>query len=605
MGLSTKQQNIVDASGKVVIKACPGSGKTYSVAARIANLININKFSHNGIAAISFTNTAWQEINNKLSSEFKINTPLPYPHFVGTLDSFFNQFVFLPFGHLVMDGCCRRPEIVGEHCHNRLNYENSRRYAQKGMCVYIDPLEHFENVSFDKYNDPLRINMPQVFNFSWNNIYKKDGKYIKRLQDVIDTKIEYFKKGYANQSDANYFTLQVLKKYPLIAENIINRFPIFIIDEAQDTNDIQMEIINQLVANGLKEIMLVGDPNQAIFEWNNANPQLFIDKYEEWNKINLYENRRSSKNICDCSNTFIGNTISVPLKEGDVINFTHAPEIVEVDYDTQNIQHDIIQPFLDLCSAYGIKITNENVAILYRSKNFQKYFEEEKLDYKNLPWKAGAFYMRDIVQGKYLMEQGDLKQGFKLIEQGLLKARKGLVHIKREEIQSNIDEIGYVKYRSRIFKFIDILPTCDKTLKEWLREVHNLFSRHNIIVDVEKSKCNVSISQLFDLQRTSKFPYYHGTIHSSKGCTFEAVLLLLNKNAGNSNYSTLLIKDYSKLSVGQKEEVRNVYVAMTRPRKILQIGVPKRDISLWENKLQIKEIVTSKLEYSFINLKEY
>jgi len=590
MGLSTKQQEIVDAFGKVVVKACPGSGKTYSVAARIADKLNKVTFHHKGIAAISFTNTAWKEINDKLASDFNISTPLPYPHFIGTLDSFFNHFVFLPFGHLLMEGCERRPEIVGEHCHNRLYYENPRKYAQKGMCVYIDPLEHFENVSFDKDSKPLRINMPQVFNFSWDKILKKNKDYIKKLQDIIDTKNEYFSKGYANQSDANYYTLQILTEFPLIAENIVNRFPIFIIDEAQDTNDIQMEIINQLVNNGLEEIMLVGDPNQAIFEWNNANPQLFNDKYDEWTKIKLDENRRSSKSICDCSNAFIGESISIPLEGGEVIDFPHNPEIVDVDYDTQNIQKDIIQPFLSLCKNNGIEITNENVAILYRSKTFQKHFEDEKVDYKNLPWKAGAFYLRDIVQGKYLMEQGDLKQGFKLIEQGFFKAKNNIVHVKREQVQNTIDEKGFVKYRTELFEFIDRLPSCDNTLKKWLSEVGNLFVKHQITVDIKKNKCNIYISQLFDLNKTSYLPYYHGTIHSAKGCTFEAVLLLFNKNAGNSNCSTLLKTDYNKLTAGQKEEVRNIYVAITRPRKILQIGVPEKDVDLWKKKLQIKEM---------------
>jgi DNA helicase-2/ATP-dependent DNA helicase PcrA len=562
MGLSTKQQEIVDASGKVVVKACPGSGKTYSVAARIADKLKKEKNYHKGIAAISFTNTAWREINDKLTSDFNISTPLPYPHFVGTLDSFFNHYVFLPYAQLILNTSCR-PNLVGEP-----HYPWGGRY-------YLDSF--FDKISLDikgAFFDKKGSRIP---------LKDKSGK-----RNVYTEKQKLLDKGLCTQSDANYYTLQILKKYPLIAENIAIRFPIFIIDEAQDTNDIQMDIINQLVANGLKEVMLVGDPNQAIFEWNNANPKLFKDKYDEWTKIKLDENRRSSKNICDCSNAFIGESISMPLEGGDVIHFPYIPEIVEVDYDTQNVKEEIIQPFLNLCRDNNIEITNEKVAVLYRSKSFQKYFEDKKVDYMNLPWKAGAFYLRDIVQGKYLMEQGDLKQGFKLIEQGFFKAKNNIIHVKREQIQAAIDKIGYVKYRTEFFKIIDNLPSCDRKLKEWLSEVNDLFGEHCITVDIKKNKCNVSISQLFDLNKTSKLPYYQGTIHSAKGCTFEAVLLLLSKNAGNSNCSTLLKTDYKKLSVGQKEEVRNIYVAITRPRKILQLGVPKKDVALWKKKLQIK-----------------
>ncbi|MFW5872317.1 MAG: UvrD-helicase domain-containing protein, partial [bacterium] len=53
--LSEKQKEIVKAKGNVVVNACPGSGKTFSVAARIAHLLKKNEFYHQGIAAISFT----------------------------------------------------------------------------------------------------------------------------------------------------------------------------------------------------------------------------------------------------------------------------------------------------------------------------------------------------------------------------------------------------------------------------------------------------------------------------------------------------------------------------------------------------------------------
>lgn len=61
-----------------------------------------------------------------------------------------------------------------------------------------------------------------------------------------------------------------------------------------------MEIIDLLIANGLNNVVLVGDPEQAIFEWNDAKPNLFNDKYEKWekNSIILDTNFRSSNSIC-------------------------------------------------------------------------------------------------------------------------------------------------------------------------------------------------------------------------------------------------------------------------------------------------------------------
>ena len=59
--------------------------------------------------------------------------------------------------------------------------------------------------------------------------------------------------------------MKILDCYPMVAKAIIHRFPFFIIDETQDTSEIQMKIIDLLINNGLENIMLLGDPDQAIF----------------------------------------------------------------------------------------------------------------------------------------------------------------------------------------------------------------------------------------------------------------------------------------------------------------------------------------------------
>ncbi|WP_394325398.1 UvrD-helicase domain-containing protein [Methanobrevibacter arboriphilus] len=94
--------------------------------------------------------------------------------------------------------------------------------------------------------------------------------------------------------------MKILKNYPNVAKAIALRFPNFIIDEAQDTSDIQIKIFDILIKHGLNEIILIGDPEQAIYEWNNANPELFNGKFEEWehNSIIFNKNFRSSEEIC-------------------------------------------------------------------------------------------------------------------------------------------------------------------------------------------------------------------------------------------------------------------------------------------------------------------
>src|SRR5690606_28365760 len=100
------------ARGKVILNACPGSGKTTTIAKKIIELEERNEIgSHSGVACLSFTNSAKDEINEaykKLAGKF-----LHFPNHVSTIDSFINKFITLPFYNL-LNRDFSRPKIL-EH----------------------------------------------------------------------------------------------------------------------------------------------------------------------------------------------------------------------------------------------------------------------------------------------------------------------------------------------------------------------------------------------------------------------------------------------------------------------------------------------------------
>lgn len=571
--LSDVQRQIVfDKSGKFVVRACPGSGKTYTVAARLAyQLLQWDK-KYQGIATLSFTNVAWQEIQKQISKHFSIPAPLPFPHFLGTIDSFINRYIFLPHGHRVM-GCKCRPTLVGEPYG-----------AWKAGKYERDYDKYFGITSFDINGNLFPTADQQQFHFSWKT--NNDGSINGHVANVLKVKENYFKKGYANQADANYFAMKVLQKFPSISKALVHRFPMLVIDEAQDTSDIQMTIIDSLIASGLNEIVLVGDPDQSIFEWNEAKPRLFLEKFQAWrnNSIILNENRRSSQSICDITYK-LSSLERASSAASEVKDFTCAPQLVS--YDANNLKKTI-DWFLDLCQEHDIDISPNTVAVLCRSKGFCHEMAGVKdVPYTNLPWRSDDKHTEDFAKGKYLYDNGDFVKGFKLIEKALYKGINKKSFCSKDDIDGMIETYGFSEFRRLVYDILNLLPlTTDKTIKAWVSEASSLFTENEIDLTLSINKANGDqhCSGLFEIhKKIAETPYRLGTVHSVKGETFEAVLLMLKQKGFRKVYKTLLDQNSDVLG---NEELRIVYVGITRPRKILVIAVPdEENKKAWEKKL--------------------
>ncbi|PKP43281.1 MAG: hypothetical protein CVT93_01500 [Bacteroidetes bacterium HGW-Bacteroidetes-10] len=557
--LSDKQREIVfDKSGKFVVRACPGSGKTYCVGARLARLILNWRKEYEGIAVVSFTNVAWQEIEKKYSEEFQVGDRITFPHFLGTIDSFINKFIFLPFGHLILK-CKNRPTLVGE---------------PHGIWTgkyFSDSL--FDNISYKIDGTLYAINeriMPQ----NWLN-----------NAAIVRSKKNINKGGYATQSDANYFAMKIIEAFPQIAKAIALRFPYLIIDEAQDTSEIQMRIIDLLIENGLNQVMLVGDPDQAIFEWNDARPDLLNQKFNAWeNSVVLNESRRSSQLICDF--TFNLSSLAEPSSAvcEEVKDFTHQPKVILYD----NNLPQLVTDFIAECEHNGVVATEESVAVIYRSKNLiNEITGIPEIPYNASPWSTHYNYTKDFAKGKFLYDNGDFQGGFKAIEKAILKQVGNLSFCSDDTIEEMVKKLGFVKFKSQVFEFIKSLPNTDTTLGNWIASTNQILTDRNIKfqLSINNAGTNYTFNQLFlkESEKIADRNYRLGTVHSVKGETFDATLLILKTKGIGKAYKTILREN---ISISDSEELRIAYVGMTRPRKILVIAVPNQENkTAWESKL--------------------
>ena len=95
-----EQQDIIDHAGAAFVTACPGAGKTRTMVERARQLLN-HLADRRGIAFLSFTNAAVDELESRLRAFGVLPTPL-FPSFIGTFDRFLWQFLIAPFG---IPGC--------------------------------------------------------------------------------------------------------------------------------------------------------------------------------------------------------------------------------------------------------------------------------------------------------------------------------------------------------------------------------------------------------------------------------------------------------------------------------------------------------------------
>lgn len=325
---SEESEAYLNARGKIVLNACPGSGKTTNIIRKLPLLEAEckNKYgNHAGIACLSFTNVAKDEILQKYRKVYGYN--FRYPNLVSTIDSFINQYITLPY-YSLLEGKFDRPNIIDEA--DTIDKLIATKFESKGI-VYetiASPANRYKN----KLGKPLyRSYEPSTIWIDARGNFSFKGKIPDPKNVDLDEFNKYalavfewkMKNGFITSLDSAYFALQLLNNYPQIGVWLVTRFPYIIIDEAQDNSEIQHAIFDKLLDLGLRNLELIGDPYQSLYEWRDAKPQLFANKFTNvsWTGLLLTDNRRSVQRIINffslirCPNDARINSLQVENKD--------------------------------------------------------------------------------------------------------------------------------------------------------------------------------------------------------------------------------------------------------------------------------------------------
>lgn len=266
--LDQERRAVLRCMDTVDIRACPGSGKTTLLVTKLGILASKWKYKHRGVCVLSHTNAAQREIERRFSQVPSLRALTAYPHFVGTIQSFLHQFMSIP---AAIERFGTRPGVV----------EN----------------EYYEIEAKKEFFQGTRRKGPYAT--AWNAI----ANWIKRnpnvtIADYISREIEYkdenltlpplglknrpvgwdsptgkqlrqFKKRMSQQGIFRYQDMAALagwylKKHPMIADLLQERFLMVFFDEMQDTIVEQGCLLDALFPER-SVVQRFGDNRQAIY----------------------------------------------------------------------------------------------------------------------------------------------------------------------------------------------------------------------------------------------------------------------------------------------------------------------------------------------------
>ena len=183
MPLTQEQQDFLAAEGKIVLCAVPGSGKTYVVAEKMVKSLVDWSRRHQGIAALSFTNVASEEIKKQIANSTLGLSEVGYPHFIGTLDSFINNFIFLRFGYLMPPPKRKRPVIVHDN-YGELSFSPHESICYKQGCATNPTKLHWSIDGLCKDGKPVDCEVSPKPCINYKNALYQKGIFITHLHTL-------------------------------------------------------------------------------------------------------------------------------------------------------------------------------------------------------------------------------------------------------------------------------------------------------------------------------------------------------------------------------------------------------------------------------------
>jgi len=590
--------------GPCVVTASPGSGKTSVLTSRIVTLIQ-DGISQENILCLTFTNKAAKEMGERIKKALAVKK---LNFYIGTFHSF----------------CATLLRKYGSF----IGYSNTFSIMDdKDQETLIKKLIQKKNLKKDQ------INVYKII-FCVNS-FRENLKTDKELLEMVNNDTiyydlckDYLKLCYDNNcidfSGLLYETVRLFDTSKDLLEKLQDKLKYISVDEMQDTNYIQMHIINML-GEKYKNIFLVGDINQSIYKFRGArykNILDFVNDNKNCKNVFLEKNYRSTPEIVEIANKLISrnsNSLNKKIKtdnpSGSVVrlNKYESPR-EEADNISKEIEYLVHQEGWSY----------SDIAILYRinssSLDLQLSFSRNQIPFTVIAGKSffDKMEIRDcLAMLRFLVNPNDFLSFSRIAK--LFSGVGDATILKIEEIANdnktsvldickNIDSytrknglkniakkmtesfsFDYSKmnagdclsYITNKMEYIDNLEKyCPKDHKDREQNIKEFINNATIFgqqsKSIEKYLQNISLASSSD-KDTNGNSVVIGTYHSSKGLEWPIVFV---PSVSDSNCPCQMClsecngdKDLEKEAI--EEETRCLYVAISRAMSLLHISFSK------------------------------
>lgn len=599
-----EQQRIaaVNYNGACAINAVPGSGKTATLIARAAFMIE-DGVSPRNILLFTFTRKAAQEIKERVQAQIgeKANGIT-----VGTYHSFCMRLLR------------RYADYLGWTKNFSIYDEEDKMAVLKPLCkaageeatVIASRISHYKQnlmspvMAAQRAENKLEIASATIYQ-QYAQIMKESNAF--DFDDLI------------------YFAIKLMEEYSDVRKEVNHRYTYITCDEAHDSSVEDLRLI-ELLGGKIFNVCLILDCDQSIYGFRGANMCAVYEYMDKHNFVQymLERNYRSTQTIVNAARSMIINNDEPIQKKGYSKNVEGMKIVCTALGDAKDEANYIVR-VIKTMSKKGY--THKDIAVLYRMQYLSRSMEEALLK-NSIPYQIVGgcpFYNRKEIKdvlsyAKFLVNPYDLEAFKRIINvpkrgigeknlekiiscykhlscdtiptEGLLQACKevecrGKVKLAMEQFitiisqLTNFAEINTpVKVIDEILRLTGYTDYLEKTELDTVDErIDNLIELeeiaagytdlqeflNNMILNTQKTNDNTGGEELFDGVNLM-------SMHASKGLEFPVVIMIGSNEGTIPHFKAIQANDVS-------EERRLFYVAMTRAKELLFITRPKVTVS--------------------------